>query len=187
MSRIFFLASTSAFISAVSSNNFCSTPAKASDCFAPKSFESALWYDLNKYDQNNPVLVECESRRFGNNLIPDTLFQAMKNGRNILLYDSLENRIRRILKEYTPEKYQKEIISSILQLKAKIAKNEINMLVNQVKTGNFRYTVEQLLINYYDPLYRYPNKPDSDYEFCVDTVNLSEAINAIVEYISNTG
>ena len=30
-----------------------------------KSFESSLWYDLDRFDQNKPVLVECESRRAG--------------------------------------------------------------------------------------------------------------------------
>lgn len=66
-----------------------------------RAFETHLFYDFSHFKHAPWCILECESRRIGKLLLPINLLKTMQNGRNILIYDMLENRAHRLVQEYT--------------------------------------------------------------------------------------
>lgn len=128
-----------------------------------KAFEAQLYEELQAFKNWPYIIVECESKRIGRVTLPANFHQAMQIGTQILLYDSLENRVRRLLNEYM------QVPDALLQIRAALQRltkllghekiNELNHLLDtdkEIFTG-------RLLKEYYDPLYAYPNEPSPEF------------------------
>lgn len=152
-----------------------------------KRFESLLWSKLAAFDPAKPVLVECESRRIGRLLIPESFFAAMKKGPSLLAYAPVETRIETILADYKPEDNLEGIINAINMLKKSLGNQKVLEYTQMAKTGNFSQLVECLLEDYYDPLYKYPQGPDDCYDFGVDCSELQQAAVLLEDYLSKAG
>lgn len=66
-----------------------------------KMFEGLIVQALVAAEEKGVFVVECESRRLGHLLVPPAVLKAMEQGYRVLVYDSLENRARRIREDYT--------------------------------------------------------------------------------------
>lgn len=152
-----------------------------------KSFESGLWAVLNNFIPHKPVIVECESRRIGKILLPQTFFEAMQKGPGILAYAGMPQRVARIIKEYTPGENIEDILNALALLKKTLGANKITELSQMAKTGEFAALVEYLLVGYYDPLYKYPEKPDNRFDFCVNCDDVAAAALALGRFLSGLG
>lgn len=139
-------------------------------------FENELAVQLLK--QPATIVLEDESRLIGRISLPLQLQEAMKRAPILLLEDSVQNRVERILKEYVvdqladmnePNKLellQDQFLSSLSAIKKRlggvryealhlIMKNAFN---HQQKTDDAtRHCewIEHLLTEYYDPMYEY--------------------------------
>ncbi len=153
-----------------------------------KKFDSRLYREMCRYADYPYLVVECESRRVGSVLLPQTLVAAMKLGKHILLYDTLPNRIARIKKIYTDgtDCNLTQLEMAVGNLKERLGGQKVAELQAKIRTGNFDETVEFLLVNYYDPLYRYPDQPDSGFELSVFTGNLTAAATQIRAFLDKT-
>jgi len=151
---------------------------------AQKSFESALWQAMRRFDRQKPLVVECESKRIGRLLLPPALHQAMQNGRHILVYDGMAGRVARVLEDYRPEERKEEILAALNRLREKLGNNVVEMLIKEIKAGNFNYVVEVLLTEYYDPLYKYPSRASQDFDFCLKHDGTRQVAREIFEYLS---
>lgn len=149
-----------------------------------KKFESALWFELKKNERHRYVIVECESRRIGKLTLPLLLSNNMKEGRHILLYDTLPNRVYRIIHEYDACLNKDELIKALHRLKDRIGNEKIFTLGKLIEAGNYYPVVEELLVNYYDPLYRYPDQPSDCFDLSVRTADAEQAVKEILRFIS---
>lgn len=151
-----------------------------------KMFESMIVQALNLAESKGIFVVECESRRLGNLLVPQTVMNTMKEGYRVLLYDSIKNRIHRTIAEYigggaeNVEALQNATTALVKYLGAAKVR-QLNELLGR---GDFEQAIKYLLIKYYDPLYKYPDKPDDDYHLCVDTSDINNAVEQIQLFIS---
>ena len=121
-----------------------------------KMFESLLLERLDKLQREKWILVEGESRKVGDLIIPDFLFKAMKNGIQILVIDDLGERTERLLGEYVPhiKNYKIKKIVDRLKLSKKI-REEMKDLIDKEQYGQF---TKLILKEYYDPLYSHSIK-----------------------------
>ncbi|MFZ5597814.1 MAG: tRNA 2-selenouridine(34) synthase MnmH [Bacillota bacterium] len=153
-----------------------------------KNFEAQIFMALKKAEKRGLFIVECESRRLGRLLVPESVMNAMKTGYNILVYAPLEIRVRRLVEEYTrggnPE-------DSILQLKGAVnvlvkylGNKKANMLNELIDKGRLETVAEILLKEYYDPLYKYPDGPDNRYDLCVDATETEPASEIIRKFVT---
>lgn len=150
-----------------------------------KMFEAALASEIWETENFPYFLVECESRKIGRATLPTPLFEAMSRGRRLLLYDSLENRIKRLNNIYAnnPEKVYNGVMRALDCLKDRLGRVKVEELKNKYQTGDYESFTGDLLINYYDPLYSYPSGPDEAYDLCVDTSDAMVAAQRIMEYL----
>ncbi len=151
-----------------------------------KMFETALWKELEAVDDAGYLVVECESRRIGRVHLPNHLFKKMAGGRHVLVYDSLENRVNRLVGEYLAQDGElvlDRLRDGLKALEKFIGVKKVNYLLDALERRDFRSVVEYLLLNYYDPLYRYPSEPDSRFELCVSTDDMETAVDEVAEFL----
>jgi tRNA 2-selenouridine synthase len=65
-----------------------------------KSFESAIWFALSRFDPARPVFVESESKKIGAVRLPDALIAAMHASSCLRLEVSLEARVSLLTEDY---------------------------------------------------------------------------------------
>lgn len=154
-----------------------------------KLFEGLVFKDLKEAEQNGLFIVECESRRLGNILVPTTVMNAMKKGYKVLLYAPLEIRVRRSLQEYFKEVDKERHVNQLIEATGSLIKylgtKNIQMLHELIVAGQVDKAVEFLLVEYYDPLYKYPDSSDLSYDLSVDTSDLSMAAKKIYDFVTN--
>jgi len=123
-----------------------------------KNFESLFWEKITFLQDKKYLVVEGESRKIGNIYLPWSFFSEMKKGLVIMIKSPLENRIKRIIKEYGQKIDLKEILSLLPRIESKIGREKINLLKETLLKKDLETFVKILLENYYDPLYRHSLK-----------------------------
>jgi len=144
-----------------------------------KKFEGSLYEELVSLNKFSYVIVECESKRIGRVTLPISFYKSMQEGIQVLHYDSVENRVQRLLNEYTsvPNALQ-EIGVALERLIKTLGHVKVRELRTLLETGCLDVFTERLLVEYYDKLYAYPNEPSSEYAFYL---NYQEPVNALRE------
>jgi len=152
-----------------------------------KAFENSIVQFLTGIGQNSVFIVECESRRVGNLLAPLALMNSMKKGYRVLLYTSLENRVKRIREVYTkgPGENIKELQEATYSLVKRLGKARVEELNRLLAGRKFETVFAYLLKNYYDPLYKYPDGPSGGYHLFVDTADIEKALDEIYDFVIN--
>jgi tRNA 2-selenouridine synthase len=136
-----------------------------------KQFETIV-YDSLKNRKTDYVFVEGESRRIGNIIIPEYIYNSMINGRHILVDADLDFRAKLILKEYTTShNAETDILNSLELLGKHISKENILRYKDLVTKGEYEEVAKELMIKYYDPMYLNGiNKFEYDFEYMVNDI-----------------
>lgn len=152
-----------------------------------KAFESEIVKFLSSIDKKGIFLVECESRRVGNLLVPLPLMNAIRNGIRVLLYAPLAERVRRIRSIYTdgPGENVEKLQEATSTLVKRLGRARVEELNRMLENRNFEPVFTYLLTEYYDPLYKYPDRPSEEYSCSVDTSDLEKASEQILSFVSN--
>jgi tRNA 2-selenouridine synthase len=121
-----------------------------------KMFEALLWDKLRKVPRDSYVLTEGESRHIGRVALPLRFYQALQTETSIWLKASLETRTRNILADYPAiDQLKEEFARPILALKGNLGKETVSHYLQLLEAGNWQELVHELMVNYYDPLYRH--------------------------------
>lgn len=152
-----------------------------------QNFDSQLWTLLRQFNNSPFLIVECESKRIGNVYLPDVLHDRIKNGTRILLKASLENRVARLIAEYTTtlETVSDEIRYSIISLQRKLGKRKTSEMLSLFNGGNLPELVRMLLLDYYDPLYGYECGNHEKYAAVIDANDINDAVCQIEILLGN--
>ena len=119
-----------------------------------KSFESAVWFALSRFDPARPVFVESESKKIGALRVPDTLITAMRASRCLRLEVPLAARIRLLTEDYVhflhdPETIKRQL-GFLTELRGSETIAEWEALVDREAWSEL---VTALLEQHYDPTY----------------------------------
>ncbi|WP_010169028.1 tRNA 2-selenouridine(34) synthase MnmH [Candidatus Epulonipiscium viviparus] len=154
------------------------------------NFENNLAYAMiqNKYKNYKYMLLEDEGRHIGANFIPPDLAAHFANGKLIILQEDIETRVNITHSEYVIEaqkeycdaldpdiglyEWAKYIMSSIDRLKKRLGGLATQNLINSFnaafskqlifgQTDMHKDWIKMLLIDYYDPMYKYQLKNTS--------------------------
>jgi tRNA 2-selenouridine synthase len=145
-------------------------------------FENAIAVRLLKLSQaEKPLFVEDESRVVGRCALPPSLMNGMKSWPMVVVEESLEKRVARVHKDYVTdmlaehvaaygdegfERYIAYLTDSLSRIRNRLGGERHqyvlalmeNAFMTQRKTGSdtlHRIWIEELLVNYYDPMYDY--------------------------------
>ncbi|KGP75924.1 tRNA 2-selenouridine synthase [Desulfosporosinus sp. Tol-M] len=151
-----------------------------------KKFEGLLYEELIALSKFSYIILECESKRIGRVTLPINLNTAMQEGKQVLQYDSLENRIQRLLTEYTsvPNALH-EIGVALERLIRTLGHVKVRELRTLLETGCLDFFTERLLVEYYDKLYAYSNEPSSDYAFYLNYLEPEKALRELGGYLDS--
>lgn len=153
-----------------------------------KQFEGLLFMECLKYKGFPRIAVECESQRIGYRIIPGTFFQAMQKGKKVLLFDSLENRVNRLMAIYLGTNHEEldiELQQALNVLRKHLGNTKVNELIKQLYAREYDKIIAKLLVDYYDPLYQYPDKETEEYDFCLENSNQAEVLNTLKMLLIN--
>ncbi len=146
-----------------------------------KDFDALLWNCLEKLKNADYLIIEGEGKRIGPVYQPDFLFRAIQEGNHILLTAPLENRVERLLKEYTPTTGHEmaEIAEAVVSLKKYLGTKPVNRFLSLLEEKNYKELVGQLCRLYYDRLYGESRPEKNDFVLTVDSSNTTKAAEQI--------
>ncbi|WP_414714960.1 tRNA 2-selenouridine(34) synthase MnmH [Sporomusa sp.] len=154
-----------------------------------QNFDAELLAKLNKLNNQPYIVVECESKRIGNVYLPEALFNAMRQGKNLLLSANIELRVDRLIAEYMDMcgNNHEAIIAGIQSLRKRIGNKKTDQILDWFKSGMIREVVKILLLDYYDPMYGYEKTDPSNYDTCVKADDVEQATDDIIQYLQELG
>ena len=115
-----------------------------------KMFQNELFEAL---DSKHIALVECESKRIGDLILPQSLAQSMQQGRKIEIVAPFESRVQRIVAEYGTMD-SAFFHQSMEKIKPYMQKAAWQQCIAYFARGEIVRCVEILLAEYYDRVYR---------------------------------
>ena len=127
-----------------------------------KLFDSLLYENMKQFAEHHYLIVESESKKIGKLFLPDHLYAKMREGMHVLVYDNLENRIKRLHREYVEDTRNKtnDFLECVQGLKRYLGKTKTQELTELIYNGKLSDAIRILLTDYYDPLYGYPSSSD---------------------------
>ena len=120
-----------------------------------KSFETALWGVLSKFERPRPVFVESESKKVGNLRVPDALIERMRDSPCVRLEADTPTRVQLLLEDYAHFVERPEALAAKLDcLRNLHGAERIDGWKALLAKGEWRGLVADLLESHYDPAYR---------------------------------
>lgn len=120
-----------------------------------KRFESALARRIER-GLPGPLVLEGESRKVGDVIVPGALWRALDGARNLELFAPLERRVDVLVADYLATSTGRtELMQGLEFLETRIDSAGREPLVRLLETGRERELVALLLERWYDPRYRH--------------------------------
>lgn len=149
-----------------------------------KLFETRLAERLRAVAGAPFLVFEGESRKVGSRIIPDRVWRALCEGRNLELVAPDATRVRFLLEDYlSSERARQELPAQLEQVEARMARpKDAEALVDLYARGAHEELVLELLERYYDPLYRHGEKGKL-YAASIDTSDVARAAREVLAWI----
>lgn len=152
--------------------------------YSQKKFES-LVYEQLRARNSNLVIIEGESKRIGGVLIPDYIYDKMKDSKRLLIKADLEKRAKNIIEEYIQNKnWREETKRGLIKLEKYLGKKEIEEYINLLDGEDILKLVKDLMKKYYDPMYK-KGEDRYSYELTIDANDIDKACDTIEEWIKH--
>ncbi len=119
-----------------------------------KSFESAIWDRLRRFDPARPVFVESESKKVGELRVPAALIERMRASPCIALQLSRADRVQLLMDDYAHYTQDAQALNEQLgYLTSLHGKEKIAAWQALATAGRMPELVDALLAEHYDPAY----------------------------------
>jgi tRNA 2-selenouridine synthase len=149
-----------------------------------KLFETRLAERLRALSDAPFLVLEGESRKVGDRIIPEGLWRALSEGWNLELVAPDAVRVRLLLEDYlSSARARQELPARLEQVQSRMARpKDAESLVDLYARGAHEHLVLELLERYYDPLYRHSEK-GKHYAARIDTSDVAGAARAVLAWI----
>ncbi|WP_068118444.1 tRNA 2-selenouridine(34) synthase MnmH [Tropicimonas marinistellae] len=153
-----------------------------------KMLESRLVQALAALDPARPVLVEAESSKVGDLLVPPSLWSAMRAAPRIRMQASVEDRARYLARTYTDisqdRGHLKEILGQLVRLQGRARVAEWQAMVD---AGAFEALALELVTRHYDSRYAASRKdagaPVARLDVTLDPDGMARAADALLPLV----
>ncbi|SIO30725.1 tRNA 2-selenouridine(34) synthase MnmH [Vannielia litorea] len=155
---------------------------------AQKGFETALLQALARLDPARPVLVEAESSKVGELLVPPALWKRMIAAPRITLAATLEERARYLARIYAELAADVPSLTALLaQLTRLHGRERIARWQALAGAGEVETLAAELCEHHYDPRYaksRRSETPETRLEITLDAAGLNRAADRIAAQLT---
>jgi|SRR6056297_431940 len=119
-----------------------------------KLFEGRLARVLSELDPARPVVIEAESNKVGQRIVPPTLWAAMRAAPSVEIAAPLDERARYLARAYRDITATPEHLARQLDLLRPIRGNaQVDHWQDMAASGEFDALAEALILQHYDPAY----------------------------------
>ncbi len=120
-----------------------------------KAFEGALAKAVHGLDASRPVLIEAESSKIGERMVPPSIWAAMKDAPRVRISAPLEARAAYLTRAYCDLTTDPGRLSAVIdQLRPFYSAAQIDGWQAMAQEGNFTRLAGGLMEEHYDPRYR---------------------------------
>ncbi|MBM3200688.1 tRNA 2-selenouridine(34) synthase MnmH [Candidatus Woesearchaeota archaeon] len=117
-----------------------------------KMFDALLFKRLEELKDESYIIVEYESKKIGHVQMPAFLYKALKEGVQVKIVCSFDDRVKRLVEEYSA--YKEELAEKIMLMRKSVGNDKkINEWLKMLKEDEFEELAARILKEYYDPLY----------------------------------
>ena len=118
-----------------------------------QQFENDLAAQLTKFDPQQNIWLEDESRMIGRVKIPDDLFDQIRSSSVLKIEVSKDNRINRLIKDYA--NFSKDdLINSINNISRRLGGLNTKLATEAIGVEDY-YKATDIILDYYDRTYTY--------------------------------
>ena len=133
-----------------------------------KQFEAALWDELRRIPADGYALAEGESPHIGRIVLPPKVYQALQLETTLWVNASLAYRTHVILDDYPArDELKAAFVRPLKALRERLGKEKVEELLGLLERGEWETLVGELMLCYYDPLYRH-TRPDDLIEIDIE-------------------
>ena len=135
-------------------------------------FENSLAYALIQFEEKkfNHLVVEHESHNIGRAFMPKEVYTNLMDGELILLEAPLEERVEISHDEYVlkaqemyidkygvegVERWREDVTKGIFKIKKRLGDEKYRIIHTLFEKELYKEFIEKLLVEYYDPVYKY--------------------------------
>ncbi|SDK58129.1 tRNA 2-selenouridine(34) synthase MnmH [Aliiruegeria lutimaris] len=153
-----------------------------------KMLESRLVAALARLDPARPVLVEAESSKVGDLLVPPAVWQAMQAAPRIRMQASVEDRAKYLARAYADISADRDELKDILSLLVRLQGHErVNSWKEMVDEGQFEALALDLVTLHYDSRYAksrsVAGEPAVRMDIALSTDGLASAADRVLEAV----
>lgn len=145
-----------------------------------KTFEALLFEQL-KHSTNKNFLIEGESKRIGNIVLPQELWEKMLESKKIYIESPIEYRVDRLIGDYVNQAADFELLSALSNIEKYISKENYSAVVNSIRSKEYREAAQILCEKYYDHNYKF--RPDSN-TIVIENKNDAQCAKEILKLIN---
>ncbi|MGZ3920781.1 MAG: tRNA 2-selenouridine(34) synthase MnmH [Bacteroidia bacterium] len=153
-----------------------------------EQFENELSVQLIRYNKDNPVWLEDESRMVGKIVLPPGLWEQMRSANVIYIKLTFEERLKHIVKEYG--RFPKEQLEvSILKITKRLGNEQSKNAIAALNEGDMN-TALGICLHYYDKTYSHglsQREKSTINETIFDTLDVDSIASQLIKKLSVTG
>ena len=123
-----------------------------------KMFETNFLKRIKELEDEKVIFVEGEAKKVGNINLPKKFFEHLQRSTTILIKTSLENRSKRIVRDYFSHNEDEQIKKIITGFKDYLSKKVVDELTHFVDEKEYEAVAKVLLRDYYDKQYSFAFK-----------------------------
>lgn len=123
-----------------------------------KHFDTLLWDAFRGAPPDRPIVVEGESERIGQVMLPGQLYAVMADSLKVWCHASLETRVHRLAAEYACQEYRAPMADALERIRKKLGAVRHAALKEMLDSWDVEGLGRGLIEQYYDKLY-YKNRP----------------------------
>ena len=120
------------------------------------SFEALLWDEMRRIPTDGYALAEGESKHIGRLILPARVYAALQVETSLWIEAPIEARVRITLDDYPARDELKEAFLRPLSLiRPRLGGENHDRLLGYLAEGRWEELTRELMLLYYDPLYRH--------------------------------
>ncbi|WP_202077890.1 tRNA 2-selenouridine(34) synthase MnmH [Caldalkalibacillus salinus] len=150
-----------------------------------KAFETRLWARLEELDDSPYFIIEAESKRIGNVILPDFILQGKENGHRMQIEADLDFRVNTICMTYPFEAFHDEFRQSLSRLEKRIPPKVYADILAAFDRKDYPNFVSSLLLEYYDPRYKHAFKQYDTSSYHISISRLDEGVQLVKQNVTH--
>jgi len=152
-----------------------------------KAFEALLWDEMRKIPPGGYALAEGESKHIGRLVLPPRVHESLQEETSLWINASIGYRVRVILEEYPAmDRLRADFERPIKALRMRLGGEAVERLLDLLDRGEWETLVRDLMVLYYDPLYRH-TRPDRRIELDIEAAEGLNSLRAAIDTVLNEG